>query len=364
MAGGIAGAILFPRMLLSPVLPPGEKSKNWIWMGAGADFDADAWKERFARISQAGINAVLVQVYDGRQALYDNPNPLVPVEADVLGQLIPLAHAVDLEIHAWMISMPCNIPEVIEKHPDWYAVNGNGEPSWSHPAYVDYYKFLCPCSPGARDFVRGNVRALAAYNELDGIHLDYIRLPDVIIAEALQPKYNVIQDKEYPPYDYSYSSYCREQFKELYGEDPMSFEDPSANPEWRQFRFDVITDLVNGELVPAAREAQKFISAAVFPNWESVRQQWHNWQLDAFLPMLYHNFYNADIDWIEEETRKGKDLLVGSQPIYSGLFVPSLSANELAQAIKASQRGGASGISLFNYNAMSDAHWQVIDRER
>ena len=32
--------------------------------------------------------------------------------------------------------------------------------------------------------ITGNVNALAKIGDIDGIHLDYVRLPDVILAEA------------------------------------------------------------------------------------------------------------------------------------------------------------------------------------
>lgn len=369
---GVLGTVLVPGAILDTCsglgpetilcsLPPQKKNpKNWIWIRGAADDSRDEWKQKFELMQRSGFHAVLVQVYNGHTAMFEHPDPIVPVKIDLLEKIIPLAHAAGLELHAWMWSMPCNNPAVINKHPDWFAVNGNGEPSWSHPAYVNYYKFLCPCHPGAVEFVTSNVKALAAYDDLDGIHLDYIRLPDVILAEALQPKYDIVQDSEYPEYDYSYSEDCRQQFKAQSGIDPLSLEDPSKNKEWLKFRFDTITTLVNDHLVPAAKARDKFISAAVFPNWESVRQQWHNWNLDAFMPMLYHNFYNEDIDWIGEETQLGIDLVKNNQPVYSGLFVPNLSPAELKQAIKISKLSGGSGVSLFDFNAMTDGHWHSL----
>ena len=209
---GLLGTIMTPftpGAMLSSGMIQQKSYKNWTWIGGSTKLSDDEWKARFEKMRRLGIDAVLVQVYNGHIALFDHPDPIVPVEADILGKLIQLADSAGLELHAWMWTMPCNNLTIIEKHPDWFAVNGNGEPSWSHPAYVNYYKFLCPCHPEAMEFVTGNVKALAAYEELDGIHLDYVRLPDVILAEALQPKYDIVQDKEYPQYDYSYSDYYR-----------------------------------------------------------------------------------------------------------------------------------------------------------
>ena len=40
------------------------------------------------------------------------------------------------------------------------------------------------------------------FRELTGIRLDYIRQLDVILASGLQPSYGIVQDREYPEYDY------------------------------------------------------------------------------------------------------------------------------------------------------------------
>ena len=117
------------------------------------------------------------------------------VKEDILGKVIPICKSLDLEIHTWMWTMPCNNPAILKKHPDWYAVNGKGEPANTHPAYVDYYKFLCPKHPEVREFIQANVHSLASIGEIDGVHLDYVRLPDAILPEALQPKYNIVQTK-------------------------------------------------------------------------------------------------------------------------------------------------------------------------
>jgi uncharacterized lipoprotein YddW (UPF0748 family) len=301
----------------------------------------------------------LPEVYNGTHAYYDTDR--FPVEEDWLGTLIPICKSLDLEVHTWMWSMPCNIPEIVEKHPDWYVVNRKGESAADKPPYVPYYKFMDACNPEVQEFVQGNVESLARIAEINGVHLDYIRLPDVILAVGLQPKYHIVQDKEYPEYDYSYSTYCREQFKKQTGKDPLlDLEDPTADKAWRQFRYDSITNLVNNKLVPAAKKYNKQVTAAVFPNWRNVRQQWSAWKLDGVLPMLYHGFYNEDLNWIKKECKEGIAEMTVSKPLYSGLFIPDLTPEELKKAYTLSIKGGASGISLFSLGSMKEGHWKAL----
>jgi len=327
--------------------------KNWIWIRPDLEWSDDQWKSEFENLKKRGIDAILPQVYNSHTALFEHP--LIPFKEAWLERIIPIAHAAELEVHAWMWSMPMNIPSIIEKHPDWFSVNRNGEPSHTHPAYVDYYKFMCPCNEEVQNYVASIVEALGKIEALDGIHLDYIRQPDVILAEALQPKYDIIQDKEYPEYDYPYSVNCRNEFKAQFGIDPIDLGDTAPQHKaWRQFRYDSITNLVNNHCVPMAKKYNKKITAAVFPNWESVRQQWHKWNLDGFLPMLYHGFYNENFHWVSDQVKNNKMLLQkfnNPKPVFPGLFLPHCKASEIPEIIKESKLNGADGVALF---ALSD----------
>ncbi len=334
--------------------------KNWAWMIPNRRMSDDDYKALFALMNDCGIHAILPEIYNGHNAYYNSTSH--PVEYDWLGQILPLAKAAGLEVHGWMWSMPCNDPAIRAQHPDWFAVNGLGESAGEKPAYVNYYRFLCPNRAGAQEFIQTTVREIAAISEIDGIHLDYIRFPDVILAEALQPKYNIVQDREYPQYDYCYCQVCREKFKSQTGIDPLDMSDPGQNQEWIQFRYDSINNLVKNILAPEARKKNKKVTAAVFPNWQMVRQQWSTWQLDAVLPMLYNSFYNAGPAWIQEHTQKGKASLSPQTRLHSGLFVPGMSPDDLTNAIKAAWAGNADGYALFNAGSLNDEHWKAIKK--
>ena len=358
-ANSIISKPIKPKILRSKYTLP----KTWTWIQPNIRWSDDKWKASFERIKSAGINAIVPQVYASEFTLFDHPT--LPVKDNWLERMIPLAHAAGLQIHAWMWTMPLNNKEMVKAHPDWFSVNRNGEPAHTHPAYTKHYKFMCPCNEEVAEFVAGNVEALAKIEGLDGIHLDYVRQPDVILAEALQPRNKVVQDKEYPQFDYPYSENCRKQFTEKHGLDPMDLGDKAPEHEaWRQFRYDAVSNIVNNHCVPMARKYDKPITAAVFPNWESVRQQWHKWDLDGFLPMLYHGFYNGDINWIGKEVEKGIDRLKqerNEKPIYSGLFLPHLKTTAaLKEAINVSTKNGATGIALFSYNNFKERHWNAF----
>lgn len=358
---GLAAAeiIGFP---VSASNPDVKNAKKWIWLIPETDLPFETWRKRFEMMQAYGIKGVLVQVYNGHTALYASRQ--LPFQADVLSTLIKAGREFGIEVHAWIWTMPNNNKEIREKHPEWFAVNRLGQPSFSNPAYVDYYRFMCPNQEGVRDFLVQNVKELGAIENLDGIHLDYIRFPDVILAEGLQPKYNIIQDKEYPQYDYCYCDTCRKKFSNEAGPDPLKdIADPSLDAHWRQFRYDSITDLVNNLLVPEIKNAGKTASAAVFPNWESVRQQWSRWDLDAFFPMLYQNFYNMNLQWIGDQITQELKVMNRDTNLYAGLYLPELTPEQMSGAIEIAQKAEASGYALFSYSDITRDHWNIIGKK-
>ena len=334
--------------------------KNWAWITVNTEKSADDWKRSFNHLRESGIHAIVPEIYNGREAYF--PSQHLPVKTDLLGAMLLLAAAADLEVHAWMWAMPCMIPEMMSRHPDWYNVNAKGESAVDKPAYVDYYKFLDPGRAEVREWIQTTVKELAHISELKGIHLDYIRHPDAILAKGLWKKYNIMQDKVYPPYDYGYTPYERQKFKKRHGIDPLELPDPNKNNKWVRFRLDMVTDLVNDYLVPAAHAKGKMISAAVFPGpslaREMVRQDWGRWKLDAFLPMLYNEFYEEGSEWVREQTREGVSTV--KKPVYSGLFIYNMDETNFTRTAEMALAGGAAGISVFSAEALDESKGKAL----
>lgn len=331
------------------------KSKNWVWITPDTKASDDDWKIRFEKLKNAGFDAILPEIYAGRGAYFGSSR--MPVRAELLERLIPIARDFDLELHAWMWTMPCLLDDIQKNHPDWYNVNRLGQSSVDKPAYVGYYKFLCPTKEEVHEFIQGTVRELSQY-DVDGVHLDYVRYPDVILAKGLWAKYDLIQDKEYPQFDYCYCETCRKKFKDQTGIDPMDIQDPSVHSEWIQFRHDQVTNLVNNKLIPIGHEHGKMMTAAVFPNWKSVRQQWHAWKLDAALPMLYNRFYEEDADWIKRQCEEGIRSLQFDTKLYSGLMLDE--PDKFREYVIKSFEGGANGISVFSFRSLKDEHLYLL----
>jgi len=284
-----------------------------------------------------------------------------------------------LEFYAWIPTLvQGNNPEM---KPEWFAVNGLGESAYDKPVYTDHYHFVCPNHEEVCNYLEKMYGRIADIPEVDGIHLDFIRFPDVILARGLWEKYGLVMDREYPKYDYCYCDKCVADFKAKTGIDIKSVADPSQVEEWKQFRYDLITNLVN-RLTVMAHSKNKQINAAVFPGPNSVakkivRQEWDKWGIDAFYPMNYNDFYLEGTKWIGEMCKESVTALKNSKPVYSGLFIcpdpekkaaepdpenHGLIPGELADAIRESMENGASGICLFTPDRMTAEDWVVFDK--
>lgn len=327
---------------------------NWAWLRTDYDTD-DAWQRTFERMRTSGIDGVIIH----EDRLF--PDATAGLQADPDPRPLELAQQAGLTPQVWVVAM--RREELLEAHPDWFAVNREGVSTAEDPPYVDYYRFLSPCVPGVRNYLADYVDRLGQIDALQAIHLDYIRFPDVILPEAIQPTYDLTQDREMAQFDYGYHPMCRDAFASAVGVDPMTLDDPAAHQEWVQFRHDQITQVVR-RLGDAAHQRNKQVTAAVFPTPDIarrlVRQDWPSWNLDAVMPMIYHNFYHKDIPWIETATRQGVEALPAGTPLYSGLFVPEIAPGRVPDAVRAARDGGARGITLFNVDAMTEAHWSAL----
>ncbi len=335
----------------------------YAWSSGPGSATDEELKANFMNLKTKGIDVLL---YNGGQ------------NYDTYKRVGKIAKAEGLGFHAWIPTMKQNLQE--ELNPEWYAVNRKGESAYDKPAYVSNYHFLCPSLPGVKDYLIDMYSKIADLKEVDGIHLDYIRFPDVILAPGLWEKYGLVMDKEYPSYDYCYCDTCTSNFKAQSGIDITDVKDPSQVQEWKQFRYNLITNIVS-ILTDVAHRRGKQINAAVFPGPNSiakkiVRQEWDKWSIDAFFPMNYNDFYLEDAKWIGTVTKEAVTAIKNNKPVISGLFIcpdPAKKATEtdpeyhgllpeeLEEAIRESMQNGAAGICLFTPDRMTEEHWKVFE---
>ena len=349
LLGQLAGMGVAARAVsAASVAQPSKGFRAWTWFHADNTTSESEWRRRFARLRAVGITGLLVA--DGDTA-----------------RLAAAAKAEGLEFHRWIFTLyRMNDRWAKRTHPEWFSVSRNGDSSLTRPPYVPSYNWFCPNREGVREHLRSTVDRIAARQGVDGVHLDYIRFIDVILPRGLWSRYGLVQDREMPQFDFCYCDVCREKFRQQTGIDPMRLEDASAHTAWREFRWESITQLVT-LLSRAVHARGKKISAAVFATptlaRQFVRQAWDQWPVDAVFPMLYHNFYLEDVEWIGRAAREGVQALPAGVPLYAGLFVPRLDPTALSRAVALSRDAGAAGVAFFSMPRLSTAHLTALGKQ-
>ncbi len=338
---GLSGAI--EMNMPEPAKPkPAAHPRYWIWTGLNQN-DSDAQiKERYRSLKARGLTGIFLSGTDQR-------------EFDAIKEA-------GLDLHIWMWTTNRRDQWIRDNHPDWYMVSRSGKSCYDQPPYVDYYRWVSPVIAGVRDYIKEKAAEICAHEAVDGLHLDYVRYPDVILPRGLWDTYGLDQSEELADYDFCYSDHTRRAFREVSGRDPLEIADPSHDQEWLHFRYDSVTRLVR-ELKGVAWGAGCQITAAVFPSPSYARricrQDWDKWGLDAVCPMLYSSFYNEPVEWIGE--RMIENIHATDMPIYAGLYMPDLGdPSEFRKALEISMKRGASGISLFG--GVSDENWSVFEQ--
>ncbi len=322
-----------------------EKLKDkWIWLHEDNEDYLKKIRVSIERLGYSGINNVF---YKGKY----------------IKEASELYNAAGIKFHAWTWMLNCNDQEIVDKYPDWYIVNREGVSCLEKQPYVGYYKWICPSKPEVKEYLADKVCRICEVEHVESVHLDYIRYPDVILPEGLQPKYNLVQDRVFPEYDFCYCESCREEFMKRTGLDIYNMDENFDEGKWVQYRYDSVVELVN-YLCGIIHKKGKKVTAAVFPtpemSREMVRQDWDKWNIDIAFPMQYYAFYNRKPDWLIETAGACNRDLKNKFPFVSGLYIPESSIDELKQAVKHAVDYGAQSVSFFDYGSLTEKHFDMI----
>jgi hypothetical protein len=308
----------------------------WTWLDyrPGMNFDSIC-----VIMNETGIDGVMLNA----------PTP------DDYRIAIPIARKHGIEVYAWLWTMNLEHgrDEIVKNHPEWLSVNRRGKSLANTKAYVDYYKFMCPALPEVRDYIKKKVIDYCEVDGLNGIAIDYHRFVDVILPTTLWSRYGIIQDKEYPEFDYGYHPAMIKIFSEKYGYDPREQDDPSSDEKWLQFRCDQITEVAN-EIADIVHSYGKVMAASPFPTpkmaRKMVRQDWGKWNLDIVFPMVYHNFYTGDISFISDCTIENVRDKNPMTTLYCGMT--AIDSQVMFDCMNEALNNGAKGVAIFTVEAL------------
>jgi len=261
---------------------------------------------------ECGYNEILVEVRyrsdalyqpNRRSLLYYNPEPRSYILSDdgfdPLAYAIEKGHQANLAVQAWVVvynATPVD-PQLIrqnhiyQNYPDWLTYDNKGSQMRSSDQYG---YFLDPGVAGTQDYLLDVLSDIAdGYPELDGLHLDYIRYPNI---------------------NYGYHPESVRRFESKRNSDP--------DLTWNQWRQDQVTEFVRRMYDRIKRiKPEMKLTAAVIANYnEAVNlygQSWETWLAEGIIDTIYPMLYNADtslfvrnLDRISKMTRR-EDIVIG-----------------------------------------------------
>lgn len=300
------------------------------------------------RATAANINTIVAQVRRNAQGLYAKSpegwleNYVPPTnDFDPLQDLIDKAHAARIEVHAWVnvgaifsgnplvgtASFPCRVPcnpnHIFNRH----GHLASDEETWltrTHPTITVGTSTQFPGlrtspeglwfqdlgHPAAADYTIGVLTELLRDYDVDGIHLDYIRYPDM-------PALPTTTNPPRPPgvsilnFSIGYNPTSVKRFNLAFNRTPGTVPTP-WDASWTQWRRDQVTSFVRrlylemGFIRPSAKLSAALITFFRAPNtselpagrtfqqteaYTRVYQDWAGWMkegiLDLSIPMIY-----------------------------------------------------------------------------
>ena len=325
-----------------------------------------------------GATDLFVQVYRAGRAWFDSTHAdASPFRAastkdggDPLAALIARAHENGLRVHAWVnvlsLATHADAPIVKAVGRDAILVDRRGRSLLDYPEHDvpspdrKYYRlgtpgiYLDPATPGlSAKLVATFAELCTRYPALDGLHLDYIRYPDVLPFSP-GSRFGV-------GLDFGYGERSRARFRAETGfEAPFgdSLRNADAWDRWRRERVDQLVE----EIARGARAARPelALSAAVWSYADraylAMGQDFRRWLDEGWLDFAVPMAYTKDDRLLRYQAAAfagsphGERIWIG---LGSWLFAEK--PDGALRQIEIARQAGARADALFSWDSIADA---------
>ncbi|MCQ2743589.1 MAG: family 10 glycosylhydrolase [bacterium] len=284
---------------------------------------------------------------------------------DPLKTWINEAHKRGIKVHVWFQTFyvgntppETNPMYILAVHPEWTNRQKKNAFSEKIPYSVSEHNgyFIDPANPDVQTFLYELLCEIVNRYKPDGINLDYIRYP-----QSLTPNYS-----NYDLSNWGYTEYARNEFRGIYGTDPMEID--INNPlwsYWRFYRMSKITDFVK-KISYLCRSNKVTLTTVIFPNRanaiDTKLQDWKSWSINNFVDGFTPLFLTCDDKTeanLAEEIIRNKS---AATKIYAGLFVTFMNGanTDLIKQIHTSRKYNFNGIIIFDYAHFGENYVDVL----
>lgn len=325
-------------------------------------------------MAQLGINTIFLETYFHGKTIF--PSEVMKSYGfegqnkifrgfDPLSCWVRGAHKRNMTLHVWFESFYIGnkLPQedaynILAVRPTWGNRNKENNASNEPVAHISEHRgyFIDPANPEVVDFLTKLILEICARYNIDGVNLDYVRYP--VSAKATSSNYAAS--------NWGYTPYAREEFKKIYGIDPVEISADSAMwNKWDIYRQDRITKYV-ANIKDVLKDRGVVLSAVIFPDYktslETKQQNWQRWSsynyVDALTPLILTADYNLADNMLDELRRKTSS----RTKIYPGLFVGFMEgeSEDLLKQIHIIRNRNLEGVVLFDWAHMDKKYSDVL----
>jgi uncharacterized lipoprotein YddW (UPF0748 family) len=339
------------------------RAVDYLWVLRSSLVHSASIDSVVARARAAGVRGLLVQVVGRGDSYYRSsllPRAEVLSDADAnnpdpLAAILERAHAAGLEVHAWVNCMlvwsgprrPSDPRHVVNAHPEWVARLRDGR-LMSHLRPYDFKRlgvegvFLNPSHPRVRTWVARVAQEIVKRYPVDGIHLDYIRLPDAPVG---------------------YDQTSRARFALETGVDPRRFDRlqgaqrAAIDSAWRAFQCAQVTAVVREvrDSVRAVRDDVVLSAAVVADTLKAERwngQPWRAWVRDGLLDRAFLMCYAPSVQKVMDQLMALAQEFGTDARLVPGIAVYNTPLTIAALKIKGAREIGYPLLALYSYDSL------------
>jgi len=350
-----------------------------LWVVRTSMQSKESVEQVIGRACEGKFNALLVQVNGRGEAYYESR--IIPRMPDVQGGFDPLAfcieeaHAVGIEVHAWINAFTVGEigrrkyqeNHVLTQHPEWALVDHGQVSTFDYSPGMGRDELvsvmLDPAIEGVKEYVREVFMEVVTDYDVDGVHFDYIR---------------------YPGRKYGYGEEARDEFRKLTGYDPLDlvkkpetlrgkitdgkdlFEDLSD--KWDEFRREQVTEVVRRVYQDVKRtKPDVAVSCAVFPDldesYNERLQDWLSWIQEGIVDFIVPMAYTPNTRKFTSHIKKAVETSPDGRALAGvGVYLMLDNPSDCIEKIEAARELGTPGVVLFSYDSIKERtdYWEAL----
>lgn len=339
---------------------PVENRSMWYRSVEKSDAEVRAVVEKMAALN---INAVYLETwYNGRFIGFSDNELIAHSTAngsyDAMDGFVRICHEYGIEVHAWVENFFIGTVEAQEQanlelsahFEGRWLKDRNGKNTFFYTASNTNFIFLNPYDKEVRTLLIDFYREIITKYDIDGLHLDYIRFPEL----------------NYGSDDFGYnddivSAWQKENQTTV---DPATLKSGSLYQSWIKFRQEIINSFV-AEVYQMVSETDSsvWLSAAVYPGVPDIKndifQDCANWVENGYMDELFSMSYGEDNAYVASNAAKFVTL-AGDKCFYStgiSAFGETTEQNFALQMTQVTNEG-ADGVAIFSLANINSANYQ------